>query len=170
MFRPLAPPTRVLAAALAAALAHFATAMPARAQSRGVTVLNAGGEAIRSIQIGPTGGGENRLRSTLPPGAQARIGYGSGACTATVRLGYESGRTEDHPVDACADARVVAGQGQAGPSGAATIATPPALTSSPTPAKASGKADTIPTVAKVPPPPVPPWTGKSITKKFGGLD
>ncbi len=164
MLRPFSPSALALAAALAGAA-------PAYAQSRGVTVLNAGGETIRSIQIGPTGGGENRLRSTLPPGAQARIGYGSGACTATVRLGYESGRTEDHAVDACTDARVVAGQGQAGPSGAASAAaSPPAPALTPTRAKSGSKADTIPTVAKEPPPPVPPWTGKSITKKFGGLD
>ena len=152
--------------ASALVLAALACAARAEAQSRGVTVLNAGGETIRSIQIGPSGGGENRLRSTLPPGAQARIGYGSGACTATVRLGFESGRTEDHAVDACADAKVLAGQGSPGPSGAAI----PASTAVPPVRGRAGKTETIPTVAKEPPPVVPPWTGKSITKKFGGLD
>ena len=135
-----------------------------------MTVQNGTGETIRAIQISPApGGGENRLRSSLPPGASGRIGYNTG-CVATVRLGFESGRTEDHPdVDVCTDPRVVAGTaGVAGPAGAAMPGGPAAGSSA---SRGSGGVKpAASTVTLAPPPVVPPWTGRSITKRFGGLD
>ncbi len=142
---------------------------PAWADGHGVTIQNASSETIRLIQISPTAGtGENRLRSQLPPGASGRIGYSTG-CLANVRIGYESGRTEDHAnIDTCSEPRVVAGtDGLPGP----TTAT---LTSVALPRPASGPANPLkPVASKVelaPPPVVPPWTGKSITKRFGGME
>lgn len=143
-----------------------ALAPPALAESHGVTVQNGTSETIRLIQIAPTpGGGDNRLRSTLPPGASGKIVYSTG-CIATLRIGYDSGRTEDHAnIDVCTDPRVVAGtDGVAGPPGqpgAAPVAKLPS-------AKSTTVASTLP--AKAPPPVVPPWTGKSITKRFGGME
>ena len=147
-------------------LAMVLAAGPAWADGGGVTIQNGTGDTIRVIQISPTpGSGENRLRSQLPPGASGRIGYSTG-CQANVRIGYESGRTEDHAnVDMCANARVVAGtDGVAGPAGAATSASAPSR-----PAASAVK----PVATKVelaPPPVVPAWTGKSITKRFGGME
>ncbi len=135
----------------------------ALAQSRGVTVANRSGEPVRRILISPAGSaspGENRLRSQLPPHAEARIGYSTG-CKIDVRVGYESGRTEEFlNQDACSDLRITAGQGAA----AAAPASRPVAD-----ARSRGKAE-----AAKPPQPiavvVPPWTGRSITKRFGGLD
>ena len=72
-------------------------------------------------------------------------------------------------MDACTDPRIVAGtDGVAGPSGPNTAAVVPG-----TPARPAAASPAKPVAAKVelaPPPVVPPWTGKSITKRFGGLD
>lgn len=137
----------------------------AAADGRGVLVLNHSAETIRQIHIAPAGSaspGENRLRSQLPPGAQARIGFSSG-CTVDVRLGFDGGRTEEFlGRDACGDTPVVAGQGAAG----ATASVPVEHAAATAPAH--GKAPIAPMLAaKVV---VPPWHGHSITKKFGGLD
>ena len=139
-------------------------AAPAWAGS--VTVVNGGSETIRQIIISPSlGTGENRLRSTLPPGAQARIGYSTG-CQAAVRLVYDSGRSEDFAaVDPCTDASVRSGPG-GGVAGPVVAAGSPAKPAAATPASAT--AASLP--AKAPPPVVPPWTGKSITKRFGGME
>ena len=144
-------------------------ATPAWAGS--VTVVNGGGETIRQIVIGPSaGGGDNRLRSTLPPGAQARITYSTG-CQAVVRLVYDSGRSEDFAgIDPCTDARVTAGGGATGPAVSAGSSPRPAndlVKSAATGAKPTATAANLP--VKAPPPVVPPWTGKSITKRFGGM-
>ena len=69
------------------------------------------------------------------------------------------------------DARIVAGtEGVAGPAMAAAAGTGTA----PVASGAKGKVVTAVTSpalpAKAPPPVVPPWTGKSITKRFGGMD
>ena len=104
------------------------------ADSRAVTVVNRSGETIRRIMISPAGAaspGENRLRSQVPPNAEARIAYSTG-CKVDVRLGYDSGRTEEFlGEDACADLRVTAGQGAASsvasaPSAARPVADTPA--------------------------------------------
>jgi hypothetical protein len=142
----------------------LAVSGPALADTHVVTVQNGTGEAVRSIVISPSAGtGESRLRSTLPPGAVARLTYSTG-CQANVRIGYDSGRTEDHPgVDVCSDPRIVAGtEGVAGPTVAAAA---PAATAKPAASKTTA---TSPAVAPLPV--VPPWTGKSITKRFGGMD
>jgi hypothetical protein len=137
----------------------------ALAEGRGVTVINGTSEAIRRIQISAAGSGapgENRLRSTLPPGAQGRIGYNTG-CRVDVRLGFESGRMEEFlDQDACADLRITAGKG------AATASTEPAATR-PADSK-KGKPGQKPGAYVPATVVVPPWTGHSITKKFGGLD
>ena len=139
----------------------------ALAEGHGVTVVNHSSEAIRRIQIAPAGAtspGENRLRSQLPPNAEARITYSTG-CRADVRVGFEGGRTEDFPgIDACTDPRLTTGGGV---QSSATIGPErPAPTRSAsghgTPAKAMA-----PVIAPVV---VPPWTGRSITKRFGGMD
>ncbi len=149
--------------------ALLAIALPggvARADSHAVTVQNGTAETIRSIVISPTAGtGDNRLRSTLPPGAVGRLTYSTG-CQANVRIGFESGRTEDHAgVDVCSDPRIVAGtQGVAGPAEATTLKPAVAAPVS----KPGGGAATQVVVA--PRPAVPPWTGKSITKRFGGME
>ena len=140
---------------------------PAWADGHGVTIQNATGETIRSIQISVTpGSGENRLRSQLPPGASGRIAYSTG-CQANVRIGYESGRTEDHAnVDICSEPRVVAGtDGVAGPMAAASSAPSRPASAAQSPVKPVANK-----VELAPPPVVPPWTGKSITKRFGGMD
>jgi hypothetical protein len=148
-----------------AALLLLATG-PAWADSHGVTVQNGTPDTIRAIIISPAPGStDNRLRSSLPPGATGRIVYSTG-CQANVRIGYDNGRTEDHPaVDVCSDPRIIAGT--AGIAG-------PALSAASTPAKPAVNATTLKTAStqpvKVPPPVVPPWTGKSITKRFGGMD
>ncbi len=162
--RPLFIALILLAPVLALSLATA----PARAEGHGVTIRNGGGESIRGIYFG--GASESRLRHDLPQGAEARIGFNSG-CRTDIRIAYASGRTEDHPgVEVCTDPRIVAGQdGVAGPPMAAL---PP--NSSPAPVGTAGKAATKVTATtqpvKAPPPVVPPWTGKSITKRFGGMD
>lgn len=139
----------------------------AAAEGRGVTVVNGGGETIRRIQISPAGSGahgENRLRSTLPPGAQARIGYSTG-CRVDVRLGFESGRAEEFlDQDACAELRVTAGSGAAG-AVAAAVPAPARTGAGPKKGKQSKAEPFVPVKIEV-----PPWTGRSITRKFGGLD
>ena len=116
---------------------------------------------IRSIQIGPAGAGSlgaNRLRSQLPPNAEARIGYSMG-CPADLRLGFDDGRTEDHlGLDACSDPHVLTGSTEVAAGAAPHRATAP-----------KHQAAAIP-VARIAPVTVPPWSGHSITKRFGGLD
>jgi hypothetical protein len=152
--------------ALPVLLSTLAPGNVALAESHAVTVQNGTGETIRSIVISPTAGsGDNRLRSTLPPGAVGRITYSTG-CQASVRIGYESGRTEDHiGVDVCSDPRIVAGtDGVAGPAAVAGAgpATPPSI-----PKQGSAPATQV---VVAPRPIVPPWTGKSIMKRFGGME
>ena len=133
----------------------------ARAETHGITVMNRSGDTIRSVQIAPAGAtsyGVNRLRSQLPPGAEARIGYSAG-CPVDLRLGFDGGRVEDRrDLDACANPHVLTGN-----SAPAVASTAPART--PT---AKHKGGT--TLAGAAPVTVPPWTGRSITKRFGGLD
>ncbi len=154
---------------IAALLPPLLLAVPAWAGS--VTVVNNGGETIRRIEISPNGApGENRLRSFLPNGATAQIGYGGG-CQAIVRLGYESGRTEEFGiVDPCSGARVVSGSGVA--AAPSPLPTNTAATTPMSARNASAKPGQPVAVApnKAPPPEVPAWTGRSITKRFGGLD
>ena len=132
----------------------------ARAEAHAITVVNHAGAAIRSIQIGPAGAGSlgaNRLRSQLPPDAEARIGYSAG-CPADVRLGFDDGRTEDHPgLDACSDPHVLTGSSAAVGAGPGRAAKP------------KRQAAAVPS-ARAAPATVPPWSGHSITKRFGGLD
>ena len=137
-------------------------AASARAEPHAVTIRNGAGETISGIYFGADH--SSRLRSTLPPGAIARITYSTG-CTATVRIAYASGRTELHPgVEVCADPAITAGQG--GDTG------PPMAAAS---RQATVKSGAKPTLAAATPakpalPAVPPWSGRSITKRFGGLD
>ena len=131
------------------------------AQAHAITVVNQAGATVRSIQIGPAGAGSfgaNRLRSQLPPNAEARIGYSTG-CPADLRLGFDDGRVEDHlGLDACSDPRVLTGS-----SAAAGAAPRRAAAAVPTQAVAAP-------VVRAAPVAVPPWSGRSITKRFGGLD
>lgn len=151
----------------------------AHADTHSVTVRNGAADTIRGIQIGPAGRlGENRMRSQLPPGAEARVTYSTG-CQADVRLTYASGQTEDHAgLDLCSDPRIVAGQsGTAGPVGAVStpISAPGAgrsgsggASGAQSGSQAGAKPSvTSPQVAKIP---VPPWTGRSITRRFGGME
>ena len=132
---------------------------PAAAAAGSVTVRNGTSEVLAGIHMAPAGAaspGANRMNAHLPPGAEARIAYSTG-CRADVRLAFISGRTEDHrDIDVCTDSRITAGQ--SGVSG---------------PAIAAGRAPrnkaTTPVVAKALPA-VPPWTGRSITRRFGGMD
>ena len=129
------------------------------AEAHAVTVVNHAGATLRTIEIGPAGAnafGANRLRSQLPPGAEARIGYSTG-CPADLRLGFDDGRVEDHlGLDACSDPRIVTGSTTA----AAAPSRPPA------PKHTAAAAP----VARATPVVVPPWSGHSITRRFGGLD
>ncbi len=131
------------------------------AEAHAITVVNHAGAAIRSIQIGPAGAGSlgaNRLRSQLPPHAEARIGYSTG-CPADLRLGFDDGRTEDHlGLDACSNPHVLIG------STAATASVAPSRATAP-----KHQAAAVPAV-RATPVTVPPWSGHSITKRFGGLD
>jgi hypothetical protein len=151
---------RALTALLLLALPTLAVA-----DGRGVTVVNGSGEAIKRIEISAAGSsnhGENRLRSTLPPGAQGHIGYSTG-CRVDVRLGFESGRTEEFlDQDACTDLRVTGGKGVTTVAAAATA--PAAPTAQPKKGKPGKTPPFVPVKVEV-----PPWTGHSITKKFGGL-
>lgn len=134
----------------------------ALAEGRGVTVLNGAGDTIREIHISPAGSsvhGPNRLRSTLPPKARAHIGYSTG-CRADIRLGFD-GRTEEFlDQDTCSDLLVTAGQG----------ATAASASRSAKSAGQGAKQGQTAAVFKPAPVEVPPWTGRSITKKFGGLN
>jgi len=136
---------------------------PSQAETHGIIVLNRTRDTIRRIQIAPAGAtslGENRLRSQLPPNAEARIGYSTG-CAVDVRLGFDSGRVETYlRLDACSNSRVLAGDGTT-------------VVSYPGPARTVEPASKIQAASPAPPialAPVPPWTGHSITKRFGGLD
>ena len=158
----------------------------ALAEGHGVTVVNRSSDTIRRIQISPAGAasaGENRLRSQLPPNAEAHIGFSSG-CRADVRIGYDGGRTEQFlDQDACGAARVTAGQGAPGPATSGP-ATPGQSTSSTSTSGQTGSATASAGAAgsrqghkgrqsaAVKPElvVVPPWTGRSITKRFGGMD
>lgn len=136
----------------------------AHAEGHSVTVVNSSRETIRRIEIGTS---DNRLRSSLPPGAQAAITYSTG-CQADVRLAYDTGRTETFTaVDVCSNPRIASGQGVVG-----TGPVPSEATASPPASSKPGKpgAPLLATPAKAPPPVVPPWTGKSITKRFGGME
>ena len=132
---------------------------PGRAETHYVTIRNGADETIRGIAMAMSGTGrvgENRLASRyLPPGATARIAYSQG-CMADVQVSYASGQIEKHPgVEVCSDPRIVTGNGVALPSRAA---------------KAAATAKTVtPAPNKAPLPAVPPWTGRSITKHFGGM-
>ena len=130
-----------------------------RAETHGITVMNRSGDTIRSIQIAPAGAtsyGVNRLRSQLPPGAEARISYSAG-CPVDLRLGFDGGRVEDRrDLDACANPHVLTGS-----------ATPKAASTAPV-HTSTVKHKGATTLAGAAPP--PPWTGRSITKRFGGLD
>ncbi len=143
---------------------------PALAHAGSVTVRNGSGETISGIHMAPSGSGavgENRMRSQLPPGAEARITYSTG-CQADVRIAYASGRTEVFAgLDVCVDARVVAGSGGvAGPAMA-----PGASSPAPAPARpGGGSAPAVAQPAKAPQPAVPPWTGRSLTRRFGGME
>jgi len=147
------------------ALLILAVPALALAEGRGVTIVNGSGETIKRVQISAAGAaahGDNRLRSTLPAGAQARIGYSTG-CRVDVRLGYDSGRNEEFlDQDACSDLRLTAGGGAATASSDPTAARTGADPKKGKPAKANAY---VPVKIVV-----PPWTGHSITKKFGGLD
>ena len=149
--------TLLLAAPLGIALLPGA----AWAEAHAITVVNHAGTTIRSIQIGPAGAGSfgaNRLRSQLPANAEARIGYSMG-CPADLRLGFEDGRTEDHlGLDACSDPHVLTG------STVATASAAPSRAAAP-----KRQAAAVP-VVRTAPVTVPPWSGHSITKRFGGLD
>lgn len=148
----------VLLAVLPLGLALPGTAW---AEAHVVTVVNHAAGTIRSIQIAPAGAvsfGANRLRSLLPPNAEARIGYSAG-CPADLRLGFDDGRIEDHlGLDTCSDPRVLTGSGA-----------PVAASAGPSRAAASRHQVAAP-VARIVPVEVPPWSGRSITKRFGGLD
>ena len=149
-------------------------------ETHGVTVRNGTGETIRGVAIvpaGSSGGGDNRLRSTLPPGSEGRFTYSTG-CPADLRITFESGRSEDHKgLDVCTDPRIVAGQdGVAGPAGAPRVGGTPTAAGGATVGGAAvgkngkGVANASTSTPVKAPPPVPPWTGKSITKRFGGMD
>lgn len=143
----------------------------ARAQSHAVTVRNGAADTIRAIQIGPAGRlGENRMRSQLPAGAEARITYSTG-CDADVRLTFASGQTEDHAgLDVCTDPRIIAGQaGAAGPVAQAPVAGGGPRGGVQTAATAPGRGKPA-AAAPIDKTPVPPWTGRSITRRFGGMD
>jgi hypothetical protein len=131
------------------------------AEAHAITVVNHAAGTIRSIQIAPAGAasfGANRLRSQLPPNAEARIGYGTG-CPADLRLGFDDGRIEDHlGLDACSNPHVLTGSNAAV---AANLA--PSRAATP-------KRQTAASATQAAPVAVPPWSGRSITKRFGGLD
>jgi hypothetical protein len=143
----------------------LALALPglALAEGRGVTIVNRTGETLRQVYISPPGSaahGDNRLRSQLPSGAQAHIGYSTG-CRADVRLGFDGGRSEEFlDQDTCGNLQLTAGQGTA------TAAGSPPAHPDPKHGKTAQKPEKYVPVTVV----VPPWTGRSITKKFGGLD
>lgn len=131
------------------------------AEAHGITVVNHAADTIRSIQIAPAGStsfGVNRLRSQLPPSAEARIGYSAG-CPVDLRLGFDGGRVEDHrDLDSCANPHVVTGN----------VTTTKASPAPAKPVAAKHKANA--SVAQAAPVTITPWTGHSITKRFGGMD
>lgn len=143
----------------------------AQAETHGLPIRNGSGESVTAVYMsapGSAGAGSNRLRSNLPPGAEGTFTYSTG-CRADVRLAYANGRSEDHrDVDICGGSRVIAGQdGVVGPAVTPTAGAPVG-TSRATGGKPSPTGPG--TVALAPPAVVPPWTGRSITKRFGGLD
>lgn len=145
------------------AVSPLGLALPgiAWAEAHAITVVNHAAGTIRSIQIAPAGAasfGANRLRSQLPPNAAARIGYSTG-CPADLRLGFDDGRIEDHlDLDACSDPQVLTGSSAPVAAGA-------------TPGRASvSKHQVAAPAMRTAPVEVPPWSGHSITKRFGGLD
>ncbi len=131
------------------------------AEAHAITVVNHTAGIVRSIQIAPAGAasfGANRLRSQLPPNAEARIGYGAG-CPADLRFGFDDGRIEDHlGLDACSDPHVLTGS-----------SAPVAASAGPGRAAVDKHQVAVP-AARPAPVTVPPWSGRSITKRFGGLD
>lgn len=157
---------------LRVAVLAMAVSSPAWAESHAIAIRNGASEMITGIHMAPPGSGkpgDNRLRSQLPNGAEARISYSTG-CRADIRIDYASGRTEDHPdVDLCGEGKLTAGSGGvAGPTGAPSP--PSGRTGTGTVHTAAAKPGATPTLAQAPPPVVPPWTGRSITKRFGGMD
>lgn len=164
---------RVLVTAFVMALPGAALMMvlpeAAQAETHTLSIRNGGSEAVVGVYMALPGSGSmgaNRLRSQLPPGIEGPFTFSTG-CRADVRLAYASGRSEDHrDVDMCAGARVVAGQdGVVGPAVAAVGAAPKGEN-----IKGTKVVEGVATPVKAPPPVVPPWTGKSITKRFGGMD
>ena len=143
-------------------LAALATvACPAAfAETHYVTIRNGADETIRSVAMATAGSGRigaNRLSSRhLPPGAAARIAYSQG-CMADIQIGYASGKIEKHPgVEICSDPRITTGNGIVEDASKRSAA--------------RGKpAASTPGFVKPPLPSVPPWTGKSIIKRFGGM-
>lgn len=146
----------------------------ARADTHTLSIHNGSGEAVVGVYMSVPGSGSigaNRLRSQLPPGAEGPFTYSTG-CRVDVRLAYAGGRSEDHAdVDVCGGARVVAGQsGVAGPAMPGAGAAPRVQNGGGPDAKGGKKAAGLVTPVTAPPPIVPPWTGKSITKRFGGME
>lgn len=138
------------------------------AETHTVMIRNGAGEAVVGVYMSAPGSGSvgaNRLMSRLPPGAEGPFTYSVG-CRADVRLAFAGGRSEDHlDVDVCGGVRVVAGQsGTVGPvmAGAAPAGRGPEVKGK--------KGVSVATPVMEPRPAVPPWTGKSITKKFGGME
>ncbi len=126
-----------------------------------MTIRNGADETIRSIAMATAGSGRigaNRLSSRhLPPGAAARIAYSQG-CMADIQIGYASGKIEKHPgVEVCSDPRIITGNGIIEDA------------SKPSAVRARSAASK-PAFMKPPLPSVPPWTGKSIIKRFGGME
>lgn len=167
-----------MSASLLYAAVLCATASPATAQTRTVTVTNQSSATVREIHIDDAEGkapGGNRLRSRLPPNTRASITYSQG-CRADVRIVLDDRTTQEHRgADVCArSAFAVTG-------GAASAAPPVGRQGSDTAAGASrgtsrsvsssassgppGAATTRGHGAAPPPEPVP-WTGRSITKRL----
>lgn len=155
---------------LAAAFALLPAA--AFADTHALGIRNGSTDTVTGVYMSAPGSGTpgaNRLLSRLPPGAEGTFTYSAG-CRADVRIAYAGGRSEDHAnADVCGGNKLVAGQD--GTEGPAMPATAKAADRKP----ANGKTVTTtaaapPTINKAPPPVVPPWTGKSITKRFGGME
>ena len=142
-----------------AALLLLARPTAAWADSHTVAIVNGGSATIREIHIAPAGSGlgANRLRSTLPPHATADITYSTG-CRATVTLNLDDGRSESFAdQDVCAGLRIVSGQGAGSIGVAETGHTAKSKTAAVLPAFQPAHINV-------------PWTGRSITHKFGGLN
>lgn len=161
---------------LAPLVAPLAATVAAHAEGHAVTIRNGAADTVRGVQIGPAGRlGENRMRSQLPPGAEARITYSTG-CQADLRLTYASGQTEDHAgLDVCTDPRIVAGQaGVAGPAttpaSSPPVSAPVSAIAARSPAAPHPGSPAKPATVQIDKTPLPPWTGRSITRRFGGMD